>query len=382
MLVHFSYGLRGESLVRATSAVLCVVPGREFEMGHAKPQAPPTETGDSPAAVLLKMAITTIGIYTCFLTWGLVHERVATHDYMVDGKPVKLKTHLVTNAVGSACTTLVAGLAVVVLQVLGRRVGFVSLSVKQLFTLGLSQAFAAPFGLAGAKYMSYPLYLTVKMTKMVPVVVVGTVWHRARYTLQKYLAVVLITGGVVAFSLLQDSGKAAAVHTSFLGIVLCFINMTLDGYTNSTQDAINQRSKPHSMQLMAVSGLFTFIVCVIALVAIEFAPPALHTAVLKPELSEALHVFAQQPQAVTDVLSLGVLNAMGQVFILTGMRYFGSLSIIAIMITRKVGSVFLSIFFHGHSIAGLQMLALVAVIIGVVVDTIDGINKHRKKKAA
>lgn len=355
--------------------------------------------GKSTSLYLFQMLLTAIGIYVCFFSWGILHERVAHHKHIVDGKPTKFKYFLISTLLSGVCTSITALGCLIALHVLGWPVRFVKADLTKFAFMGGTMTFAGPLGLTAAKQLSYPIYLTVKMCKMVPSVIVGALWYRFRYTGLKYLAVVLISGGVLGFSLLSNQedtqvGVQTATDDASAGIVfdktfaiavaVAFFGMTLDGYTVSTQDALHRDSKDlHSLQMMLGAGLAQTAWCLASLGFAELLPESAHTSVIKPELQAAAHFFHEAPQALYDVVALGLMNSLGQVFVLTGVGLFGGLTMVALMTTRKVGSVFISIAAFGHSVSTAQWLALGAVIVGVVVDTVDGVrNKNKKARHA
>jgi len=366
------------------------------------PAVSPTSPGAAPmsnAVYLMKLVFVVAGLYACFFSWGVVHEKIAAHQYVVDGKPTRFSSFLVTTMIVSLSTVLVASACLVGLAIVGYPAKLVAIRKKHLcVTVGVTATFAAPLSLNAAKHLSYPVFLTVKMCKMIPSVIVGRLWYGARYSLLKYVAVVAITSGVVAFSMLSSRGDTEeAVTTSsdfvlagvrfdpvrVVAVVIAFVGMTLDGYTVSTQDELNaQAPGMPSLQLMLICGLSQAAWCAVALLVGELLPSALHTPLVKPEVFSALHFFRHAPQALIDSVLLGVLNAAGQVFLFYGLGIFGGLTVVALMTTRKIGSVFISIAVHGHTIAFEQWFALLAVVLGVVVDTVDGIRtKNRKAKA-
>ena len=66
--------------------------------------------------------------------------------------------------------------------------------------------FASPISMQAAKNLSYPVYLAVTMGKMIPSVIMGRLWYGVRYSALKYGAVLIVTVGVVGFSLLNQGG--------------------------------------------------------------------------------------------------------------------------------------------------------------------------------
>ncbi|CBZ27066.1 conserved hypothetical protein [Leishmania mexicana MHOM/GT/2001/U1103] len=151
--------------------------------------------------------------------------------------------------------------------------------VREMLAMGFSNIFGTSLGYAAMRRVSYPVALTAKMGKMLPVMLVGFVWYRARYPAKKIGACLLITSGVIAFFLLESritssasassataagsssntgtSAKrgAASSSSSLLGMALLLLNLLMDGYTNSTQDILVERHRWSGASLMMRTNL-------------------------------------------------------------------------------------------------------------------------------
>ncbi|KAM7464542.1 hypothetical protein LguiA_032663 [Lonicera macranthoides] len=93
-----------------------------------------------------------------------------------------------------------------------------------------------------------------KSSKMIPVMLMGTLVYGIRYTIPEYVCSLLVADGVSAFALskipiqcldvFQTSTKTISklAHPNApLGYGLCFLNLAFDGFTNATQDSIATR---------------------------------------------------------------------------------------------------------------------------------------------
>lgn len=72
--------------------------------------------------------------------------------------------------------------------------------------------------------------------------VIGTLLHGKQYALIDYACCCLVAGGISLFALNASSkvtSKLASPNAP-LGYFLCFMNLTLDGYTNASQDEIKR----------------------------------------------------------------------------------------------------------------------------------------------
>jgi UDP-galactose transporter B1 len=248
-----------------------------------------------------------------------------------------------------------------------------------LATVGFSQAFASPFGYAALKYVSYPAVLTAKMCKMVVVLAAGAVFHGTRYSLVKTLDCLCITVGVLGFSLLEDKGSKGVAErsSSWYGLVLVCINLVMDGYTNSTQDVMVKVHKFSGHKLMCLTNVAAAAWTLFALIALHVGA-AVYPGAVESEFTGAWAFIASQPEAGWDLVQMGLLNGSGQFFVFWAMSMFGSLTVTAMTLVRKIGSVLLSIWFHGHVVSFEQSCALVLVVVGVVMDTV--LTVHEKSK--
>jgi solute carrier family 35 (UDP-galactose transporter), member B1 len=331
------------------------------------------------AMVLAQMCMCVVGIYACFGWWSVKQERVATQVYVLaDGRREKFRNPIVISFAQTLAGTFIA-MALLVLSRQPLVAPNVTSWIKNAMLIGLCAATASPFGYAAMSRLSYPIVLTVKMGKLLPVVIVGTLWHRTKYSIEKYVTVLLITAGVIAFSFLEESHerKDSGKSSSLLGFLLVFVNLLIDGFTCSTQDVLVKRHQFSGNRVMFLSNCFATLFAGLALVAMEFLPANGFTS---PQFSSAAAFFIQQPDALQDVAMMGILNALGQFFIFQAIAMFGTLTMTTMTLLRKVGSVLLSIYIHNHSVSGSQWVALVVVFAGVLLETsinVKGKGAHK-----
>ncbi|KAG5501696.1 hypothetical protein JIQ42_05547 [Leishmania sp. Namibia] len=303
--------------------------------------------------------------------------------------------------------------------------------VPEMLAMGFSNILGTSLGHAAMRRLSYPVALTAKMGKMLPVMLVGFAWYRIRYPPKKVASCLLITGGVIGFFLLENrivgAAKASSPATtgssstdsttkggassssSLLGITLVLLNLLLDGYTNSTQDILVKRYRWSGVSLMLRTNLASVMCALLLLFTLEFgeqpwlwmtsfshyavasaarrfpvsssalgrAPGAstgrpgaglAASAVPFHDLSHFLAFLVHCPEARHDVLLISLLSALGQLFVFHTITIFGTLTLTAMTLLRKGGSVLLSIVVHGHHVQSGQWISLGAVFSGVLLD--------------
>ncbi|KAL0447066.1 UNVERIFIED_CONTAM: UDP-galactose/UDP-glucose transporter 3 [Sesamum latifolium] len=83
-----------------------------------------------------------------------------------------------------------------------------------------------------------------KSSKMIPVMLMGTLVYGIKYTFPEYVCTLLVAGGISTFALSKSSLKTISklAHPNApIGYSLCFLNLAFDGFTNATQDSITAR---------------------------------------------------------------------------------------------------------------------------------------------
>ncbi|RNF26601.1 solute carrier family 35 (UDP-galactose transporter), member B1 [Trypanosoma conorhini] len=431
-------------------------PKKQTSIGQ-KDAAPPL----SVMFVMFQVFVCVSGIYVCFGLWSIKQERVVTKPYRAvvaaeeHVEMAKLSTVFVIGFVQAIAGTFVGALLLLLEKLSAKllRRSQAAASVRMATTvsalknattaaatsrntakgkllaaesvtaskadhfavfrlttvMGFTNAFGSSMGYAAMRRLPYPVVLATKMSKMVPVMLVGFFWHGTRYSLSKCAACVIITGGVCCFYLLgkeqpphreRQTGDGAMV-TTWVGFLLLFLNLVTDGFTNSTQDVLVKRLQWGGNQLMFFTNLATGTWLLIVLIALEALHP-LATVILEAEeltstavsnassmayvlssvdacvrwylrdvaplkdLSRTWQFFQRYPEAFKDVIEMSFLNALGQFFVFRTISFFGSLTLTALTLLRKSGSVVLSVVVHGHQVAAGQWLSLLVVFAGVL----------------
>lgn len=256
--------------------------------------------------------------------------------------------------------------------------------------------------------------LIVKNCKLVPVMAVGAVINGVRYKTYEYLAVGLISLGVVLFMMKGKGGGghghghgssynanygptptgaapgqtiaeaiasdnlwsilvavvgsvAASVSLSELrGLLLAMTNLTIDGFTNAEQDRINQKHGVSPYYMMAMVNIWSVCFATLFLLA-DLAYRGAGS-----ELASLLAFVQRYPGVRLDLVSFAFANALGQVFIYSIIDEFGSLVSVTVTVTRKMITLFLSVIIHKHPIKWWQWIGAACVFGGVALKSFGG----------
>ncbi|CAO0797098.1 unnamed protein product [Mucor circinelloides] len=322
---------------------------------------------------MLKFTLCVIGIYTCFLTWGVIQERVSTTPYGNDETPKKFKFFIVLNLIQSIIAATVAG---IYLKACGRNLNIRetprSLYAKYI-QVAIFNCIGSPFGYASLKHIDYPTMILGKSCKLVPVMFMNVLVYRRKFPLHKYACVVLVTLGVSMFMLYQPSKKASSgpVNNSIWGLFLLCTNLCIDGLTNATQDEIFSKfnhlvSGQHMMFYMNAIG---------SMLSASYLLLHPHN----DELQQALAFFQQHPAVIRDVLLFGFCGAVGQCFIFYTLQHYGSLRLVTVTVTRKLFTMLLSVFWFNHTLNLGQWSGVALVFLAIGIEAYIG--KQQKAKA-
>jgi len=241
--------------------------------------------------------------------------------------------------------------------------------------IGLSNTVASPLGMSASKFVSFPTILVTKTCKMLPVMIMGSVLHKHKHSFEKVLSVLLITCGVVTFTLAseEDKKKGGVSGDSFLGLALVFANLFFDALTNSTQDEQVKEYHYSPLQMMLWVNGVGFVWSLVFLFASEVVGA---NPFVPPQLFSAIELCNQSPTLTYNIIAYALCGASGQLFLFYILGNFGSLTVAGTTVTRKVLNVVLSIWLNGHYLSQVQWMSLVPVSVGVVLDVVlHGKNK-------
>lgn len=292
----------------------------------------------------------------------LVRPRRSTKDYEPDGERFPALIFL------GPTQSFVCFLVSLLLLLLGLGGGVSSgAPPTKYISLALTNTIGPACGISALKNISYPAQVLAKSCKMVPVMVMGTLVYRKRYSVVEYIATLLIISGVSLFALQKSSSHVSSPNAA-MGYVLVLINLILDGYTNSTQDAVKQAyPKTTALQLMCWTNMWCALFGSVYMFGIHSS-----TGLLVVQFAQS------HPQVIIDILVYCLCGAFGQLFIFLTISTFGSLMSTTITTTRKFCSILLSVVWNGNALTQPQWTAVALVFGGL---TLKEVWKATSKKA-
>jgi len=246
------------------------------------------------------------------------------------------------------------------------------------FQCSLFITFAAPFGFAALAHISYPAMVLAKSCKLVPVMVMNVLLYRRAFARHKYIVVSLVTVGITMF--MGFGGEGSKKHSakgqgnptlwhSVIGMTYLFINLILDGATNSTQDEIFARYQVSGQQMMLwINLLSTILTSLISVLPLPYIPVLHPSKGGEAEFKNALEFLRTHPTIIYPLVQFALTGALGQLFIFETLQHFGSLTLVTITLTRKLFTMLLSVFVYNHKLTPGQWTGTGVVFSGISVE--------------
>jgi UDP-galactose transporter B1 len=353
-------------------------------LSASESELPKREQRHNPLIFLFYVA----SIYLTFLGWGLFQEKLVTQKYCSpcqDGRVAcncETFTSTVLLNLAMSVTAWIGGALCLLFPWARAKSLRPEPTELQFIKVAFTNSIASPIGYLSLGYINYPTLILAKMSKLIPVMFLGTFIYHKKYKSSEYLSAFLITVGVSAFSLLKGispeqfldniratySNSSVSLHTwtQLIGLGLVALNLLLDGTTNTQQDALFETTNLSSFGLMCHMNKWSSIMMFGYLLLTQI--PGLIPGSFGPTLSESISFCLRYPEAMRDVIWFGVLGTLGQVVLFRVIEEYGSLTNITVTITRKMFTLLLSIYVYEHSINLLQAVGAAMVCVGLAVN--------------
>ncbi|CAA2971763.1 UDP-galactose UDP-glucose transporter 3 [Olea europaea subsp. europaea] len=300
---------------------------------------------------VLLLSVCVVGIWSAYIYQGVLQETVSTKRF---GPEKKRFEHLAF--LNLAQNVFCLNWSFIMIKIWSN--GGDGAPWWSYWSAGITNTIGPAMGIEALKYISYPAQVLAKSSKMIPVMLMGTLVYGIRYTFPEYLCTLLVAGGVSMFALSKTSSKTISklAHPNApLGYGLCFLNLAFDGFTNATQDSITARyPKTSAWNIMLGMNIWGTIYNMIFMFgwpnAIGF---------------EAIQFCKQHPEVAWDIFLYCLCGAIGQNFIFLTISRFGSLTNTTITTTRKFVSIVVSSLLSGNPLSYKQWGSVVMVFSGL-----------------
>lgn len=190
---------------------------------------------------------------------------------------------------------------------------------------------------------------------------VGTLVHKVQYKPIQYFVALILCTGLAVFSFQSSSNATSKLASPNLpvGFFLCFVNLALDGYTNSAEDAIHRKySMSTGIHMMCWINFWCFIYYTAGFFLMELLG-------ISDTFSGVLLFLLKHPKARNLILQFCWCGAFGQLFIFYTIKQYGSLMNTLVCTTRKFFSILLSVLWNGAVLLPMQWFGVFLVFGGI-----------------
>jgi len=342
----------------------------------------PPRCGSSPSTTSMPASIRDylycfLGLQVTLIGWGYLQERIMTVDYNEKGERFLYSEALV------CCNRVFAVILAFSMQL------YLTTNIntdqtrrpppyKYAFA-SLSNVLSSWFQYEALKFVSFPLQVLAKSSKMLFAMLMTRVVMGRKHSYGEYLLCSLIAAGLVIYRFSEvaarqatnSNGSPSELSAFVWGVVLLVGYLVADSFTSTWQEKIFKTY--HVSQITMMLGINCWSVFL-----------SLSSLTLQGHL-RSVYVFARShPLFLQHVLLMSLFAAFSQLFIFHTISKIGALSFVAMMTARQLFSILYSIYSFGHTVdsSGAFGLLLVfsALTIKITRDAMAGSKRNMEEK--
>ena len=183
------------------------------------------------------------------------------------------------------------------------------------------------------------------------------------------IGLLLISVGIVVFNLSRIySQQRDDSRDSPYGIFLLILSLVIDGFTNSFQSMLKNKSNkyriPTTLETMYWTNLYALFL---------FFPAAL----ISNQWVNGMALLQFDPNIVFILIQLNALAMLGQIFVFLTIQHFSPLMCTTITTIRKFFTILVSVYKFGHVFSKIQWYSIAMVFSGLFLE----IREKKVKKA-
>jgi len=323
------------------------------------------------AAVLnlspVKLAISVGGIYTSYIYFGLIMEKLFNTDYSGQNRPVGTYDRFNFGFATSLFQNLFSFLLAAGVNRFYYKQTESKMDLKSELIIGgcsFGSVFMASQALA---YVPFPVQAIMKSSKIISILLVSLLLgFKSQHTKSQYLCGFIITLGIVIFNFTEGKHKGGNDEINIIGILAILVSLFCDGFLGTTQGEIKKKCNPNQWDQMESLNKWAGLIC-------------LTMANLTFQMGGFIKFIIEHPLVIKDLVLLAVLGTFGQIFIFYTIANFSPLILSIITTTRKFFTVLASIVIYHHQVSMIQWMAIGLVFAGVFFEMLSGKPKHDAK---
>lgn len=279
------------------------------------------------------------------MIYGVLQERIMTVPFGNEGRRFRHSLFLVF------CNRIVAWLiALLTIWCSGGALEPVA-PIQSYGFISIANVISSACQYEALKYVSFPVQVLAKCTKMLPVMIWQMVITRKWYTLREYLeasvvalgcAIFLLTGEVTSAGMPGSESTKAAV---FVGGGILAMYLAMDGFTSTWQDVLFTGYNMDIGNQVLYTTMCSLFISITGLV-------------VSGALQPALRFVWTYPEVWFWIVGISLASATVQFLVTHTIKEYGALVFATVMTTRQWFSILLSCFIFAHPLSAGQWLLL------------------------
>lgn len=194
------------------------------------------------------------------------------------------------------------------------------------------------------KYVSFPVQVLAKCTKMIPVMIWQSLIARKTYSIREYLEATIVAVGCAIFLLtgeVTSAGVPGAVATGavyFMGGGILLLYLAVDGFTSTWQDWLFTGYQMDIANQVLYTTMCSILLSTIGLVA-------------SGKMTSAFHFVTAYPEVWWWIIGISIASAAVQFLVTHTIKEYGALIFATVMTTRQWFSILLSCILFAHPLS-------------------------------
>lgn len=314
----------------------------------------------APMGSSVKLLFYALGIFVCYFYYGVLQEEITKTQY----GPKKEKFVYAQSLLFFSCIMNVLFAKIMLSTFLKQGVDTTRRSYYVISAMTYLGAMLA--STISLQFVNYTTQVVGKSCKPIPVMLLGVLIGGKRYSLSKYLSILVVVLGVGLF--IYKDGKSSQASSSITGTgeLLLMLSLILDGITGAVQEWMKSDYQTKSGHMMLMTNLWSTVYL-------------LFGQLFTQEVWAFLAFLQRYPRLFLDILLFALTGALGQTLIFRTVSEYGPLPCSVVTTTRKFFTVLGSVIIFNNPMATRQWIGVVLVFTGLMADAYFGKTSKVKK---
>ena len=307
-----------------------------------------------------------LGLYICYLASTVVQEEIYSYRSSSNEEDDRFESAPL-NTFSKSIMNLIVSHAIISMRGRKRQ----KISGSSAICCALLRSIGTIFSLYALNFISYPHAVLGKSMKILPVFVADSIFDRKRVSRNKLLSVIFTIVGMMIFSSENVSENDDNDNNDWIGILLIFSSLCMDGAMSVTQKRmlVDMKGENHvdsssdnALDTMAYMSFWQ------SILSFTFV-------ILSIGDKGGIMFCMENPVVLGMLLFSTIVESFGQVCVYNIIVSHGSFTTAFVTTLRKFLTILISIVLFGHSMTNSQWFSILLIFCGTSI----GIVKCGKK---